>query len=420
MLPSGGMASGPRKRVTAERLFDSSIVLDIDIDLECVFGVVDNSKNMPICVDRERRPNAGAKMAQLLNDEQEDEFYTSVYGGFTEEADDVDYQSESSVEDIIDSDFVDSSAAESETVSSDEDEDGPKNKKKRRHRGVVTKAYKEPKRSKPTESSKSTAQQIDEQTEPKPKSTIKEKATGSTEGEVATFESRVLRQRTVPSTSESTGTESKSRRNDSTALRRQAMLAEIAQRKNVPEVRRLTQEELLAEAKLTEEINRRSLARYQRMEIEKKKVHFQKSKSTVPMIRYHSFTVPLVEDQPHLYGVSVDPQSSTVRAGPIITDPSARCSRNLITFADEQCLRASMPKTITPLPDPNNPAPVAPRPRRIMRICPITGLPARYLDPVTLTPYANLAAFRVLRRLYQLHLETNTPAIDLLREYRNS
>ncbi|OON23789.1 YL1 nuclear protein [Opisthorchis viverrini] len=320
----------------------------------------------------------------------------------------------------------------------------------------------EPKRSKPTESSKSTAQQIDEQTEPKPKSTIKEKATGSTEGEVATFgasvfatdlkavlmvtlsliisiESRVLRQRTVPSTSESTGTESKSRRNDSTALRRQAMLAEIAQRKNVPEVRRLTQEELLAEAKLTEEINRRSLARYQRMEIEKKKVHFQKSKSTVPMIRYHSFTVPLVEDQPHLYGVSVDPQSavislarlmcppvlsifcsSTVRAGPIITDPSARCSRNLITFADEQCLRASMPKTITPLPDPNNPAPVAPRPRRIMRICPITGLPARYLDPVTLTPYANLAAFRVLRRLYQLHLETNTPAIDLLREYRNS
>ncbi|TGZ56103.1 hypothetical protein CRM22_010194 [Opisthorchis felineus] len=269
---------------------------------------------MPICVDRERRPNAGAKMAQLLNDEQEDEFYTSVYGGFTEEADDVDYQSESSVEDIIDSDFVDSSAAESETISSDEDEDGPKNKKKRRHRGVVTKAYKEPKRSKSAESSKSAVQQLDEQTEPKPKSTVKEKATGSTEGEMATFESRVLRQRTVAATTESTGTESRSRRNESTALRRQAMLAEIAQRKNVPEVRRLTQEELLAEAKLTEEINRRSLARYQRMEIEKKKVHFQKSKSTVPMIRYHSFTVPLVEDQPHLYGVSVDPQRYVLRS----------------------------------------------------------------------------------------------------------
>ena len=49
-------------------------------------------------------------------------------------------------------------------------------------------------------------------------------------------------------------------------------------------------------------------ARYQRMEIEKKKVHFQKAKSTVPMIRYHSFTVPVIEDQPPLYGVAVDPQ----------------------------------------------------------------------------------------------------------------
>lgn len=46
-----------------------------------------------------------------------------------------------------------------------------------------------------------------------------------------------------------------------TAVKRKAFLAEIAQRKNVPEVRRLTQEELLAEAKITEEINKRSLGR---------------------------------------------------------------------------------------------------------------------------------------------------------------
>ena len=40
---------------------------------------------------------------------------------------------------------------------------------------------------------------------------------------------------------------------------KEKMLKEIAQRKNVPEVRRLTQEELLEEAKITEEINIRSL-----------------------------------------------------------------------------------------------------------------------------------------------------------------
>ena len=39
------------------------------------------------------------------------------------------------------------------------------------------------------------------------------------------------------------------------------MLKDIAAKKNVSEVRRLTQEELLAEAKLTEEINLRSLGR---------------------------------------------------------------------------------------------------------------------------------------------------------------
>ncbi|TPP62464.1 Vacuolar protein sorting associated protein 72 [Fasciola gigantica] len=113
--------------------------------------------------------------------------------------------------------------------------------------------------------------------------------------------------------------------------------------------------------------------------------------------------------------------SSTIRAAPIIADRDARCSRNLITFADSATLRAAMPRTATPLPEPSAvaPAPPVPRPRRRMRICPITGLPARYLDPITLTPYANLAAFRVLRRLYAIHLETNVAPIDLLREYRS-
>lgn len=40
------------------------------------------------------------------------------------------------------------------------------------------------------------------------------------------------------------------------------MLKDIAAKKNVPEVRRLTQEELLAEAKITEEINLRSLGKF--------------------------------------------------------------------------------------------------------------------------------------------------------------
>lgn len=41
---------------------------------------------------RERRSNAGSKIAGLLNDEEEDDFYKTQYGGFSEEKADEDYQ----------------------------------------------------------------------------------------------------------------------------------------------------------------------------------------------------------------------------------------------------------------------------------------------------------------------------------------
>lgn len=40
---------------------------------------------------RERRGNAGNKMAKLLDEEEEDEFYKTSYGGFDETENDRDY-----------------------------------------------------------------------------------------------------------------------------------------------------------------------------------------------------------------------------------------------------------------------------------------------------------------------------------------
>ena len=37
-----------------------------------------------MAASRERRVNAGSKMAKLIEDEEEDEFYTTTYGGFNE------------------------------------------------------------------------------------------------------------------------------------------------------------------------------------------------------------------------------------------------------------------------------------------------------------------------------------------------
>ncbi|CAH8674368.1 unnamed protein product [Schistosoma rodhaini] len=390
---------------------------------------------MPISVDRERRANAGARMARLLNEEEEDEFYSNIYGGFAEEEEDADYQSESSVEDVIDSDFADESSGSDEddatTIASDDDEN---KRQKRQSNRVVTKGYKEPKRAKITrfqenKLSDKKANSDKSLTDPQSKSTVQIKdrqqqitVTKKTSGQISTYERPELRASTLQATADQEAETTRRRiaTAENTAVRRKALLAEIAQRKNLPEVRRLTQEELLAEAKITEEINRRSLARYQRLEIEKKKARIQKTVNSTPMIRYHSFTVPIIEEQHNIYGVLANnDDESSIRAGPIITDPSAKCSRNLITFANDVCFRDSMPETITPLPEPGCPAPTPIRPERRLRICPITGLPARYLDPLTLTPYANLAAFRVLRRLYSIHLETKKPPIELLREYRH-
>lgn len=40
---------------------------------------------------RERRGNAGSKMCKLLDEEEEDDFYKTSYGGFNETNDDQDY-----------------------------------------------------------------------------------------------------------------------------------------------------------------------------------------------------------------------------------------------------------------------------------------------------------------------------------------
>ena len=44
-----------------------------------------------MAASRSRRANAGNKMASLLDSEEVDEFYSTTYGGFNEEAEDKEY-----------------------------------------------------------------------------------------------------------------------------------------------------------------------------------------------------------------------------------------------------------------------------------------------------------------------------------------
>ena len=144
-----------------------------------------------------------------------------------------------------------------------------------------------------------------------------------------------------------------------------------------PEYRRLTQEELLAEAKITEEINLASLDAYQKLELEKKKTKSHKNVFNGPTIRYHSTTMPLLD--------SDDEASDNLKQ-----------SRNFITFSDEETLRNifGIKKADTDV-------------AKVPQKCVATGLPAKYFDPLTNCPYANLFAFKKIREIYAAKIATD-------------
>ena len=66
------------------------------------------------------------------------------------------------------------------------------------------------------------------------------------------------------------------------------------------------------------------------------------------------------------------------------------CSRTFITFTDHNIFNDVFPQVRRKAPQ---------RP-----ICPVTRLPAKYIDPITETPYATLQAFRLIRDAYTKQL----------------
>jgi len=318
--------------------------------------------------EREKRVNAGNRMSRMLEAEEEDDFYKTTYGGFEEEVNDDDYESEASDSDTVDSDF---SIDEDDQVKSEDEDDEPKRQKR-----VLTKAYKEPKKtsSKPTES------------KPKPKKESQKQEPLSVQIYHSPVGKKSLRNTTA----------AKSAAVVERAKEREAhskMLKEIAARKNVPEVRRLTQDELLEEAKLTEQINLKSLENYQRLELEKKKAKSTKQNYKGPVIRYQSVTMPLIEELPIEAEINVDEDfDGEPQAKRLAMANAEQCSRTFITFTDEKFFKEYFPKR-------KNKAPVK-------QFCPVTRQPAKYFDPITQTPYANAQAFKIIRDAYAQHLES--------------
>ncbi|KAG8175321.1 hypothetical protein JTE90_002866 [Oedothorax gibbosus] len=299
-----------------------------------------------LCTTRERRANAGSKMAVLLENEDADDFYQSAYGGFAEDAEDNDFDEEQE-ENVSDESDSDISIDENDEPVSDHEED---DKKKRKMR-VVTKAYTEP-------DSK------------KPKKEVKKQAPRERSSTSKPFIPNYERKRMRESTTKK-----------SLAVKQRSQAALKSQDKNKKkstENYALTQEELLEEAKITELENLKSLETFQKLELEKKKTKVVKRAYTGPTIRYHSTTMPVIDI---VEGENDKEESKTV----------GRCTRNFVTYPDEAILKQ--------LFDFEKPKPVP------KSTCIVTRLPARYFDPLTKQPSANLNVFRIIREAYYTQLE---------------
>jgi len=158
---------------------------------------------------------------------------------------------------------------------------------------------------------------------------------------------------------------------------RRVYLKGVASLRNTGEVRKLTQEELLEEAKITEEINLESLEAYQQIELKKKENKRMKLIQECPRICTSSMTINESNDQ---WNDLLD-ESYQLESIP------ERCSRQFISFTHIQTYN----ETFSKLNSSN---------RHHRRLCPITGMPAQYFDSLTQMPYATLEAFKILRRIY--------------------
>ncbi|XP_022200028.2 vacuolar protein sorting-associated protein 72 homolog isoform X2 [Nilaparvata lugens] len=339
-----------------------------------------------MAMERERRTNAGNRLAKVLDEYEEDDFYKTTYGGFEEIENDVDYQSEEEGEDEVDSDF---SIEENDEPKSDVEEDEGKSKRGK----LVTKAYKEPKPAKKVERKPKIVEEKNEKKKERGQSEIIAPGDHS--------ERKSTRQSTLVKSAET--------------ARRVKERTERGRKKTrkLKEEEHLTQEQLLEEAKITEIENLKSLEKYQKMELERKKNKCMK-KNTVgeSYIRYHSVAMPLVEEIS-----SSNNENDVIKSEnddgdeKSSKDTGAKCERTFITFSKPEIFEKYFPKRDPPKP-------------HVPNYCTITRQPAKYLDPVTQLPYANMHAFRVLREAYYQQLELkgdkSKPEIAAWLEWRQS
>ncbi|NXM54690.1 VPS72 protein, partial [Illadopsis cleaveri] len=163
-----------------------------------------------------------------------------------------------------------------------------------------------------------------------------------------------------------------------TFLRLQERQVQSKRKKGGPNYERpLTQEELLEEAKITEEINLRSLGQQ------------EWDTGNGNGILGWEWGRAKITEEINLLDPDSHPTTTPTAASPPF--PPAKCSRTFISFSDDATFERCFPKSKPPrLP--------------VRELCPVTHKPALYRDPITDIPYSNARAFRIIREAYRKYI----------------
>lgn len=146
-----------------------------------------------------------------------------------------------------------------------------------------------------------------------------------------------------------------------------------------------SQQELLEEAKLTEEENLKSLEKFEKLELARKQTRAKPRVSYLSSVKFISKAYPLFEDN-NTENIKIIDEHSDKQ------EPHEYCERTTITVNEPHEFERLFPKKIA--------KPVKPH-----RQCVFTGEYARYRDPLTDHPYKNQKIFALLRTVYSMHLD---------------
>ncbi|KAJ2662870.1 Vacuolar protein sorting-associated protein 72 [Coemansia sp. RSA 1199] len=318
---------------------------------------------MSLSSGRRRRQNAGNKMLVMIQEER-----AKIESGEAVLSDeDEDFARKDDVEDIVDSDFeeTDSEAEQTTEAATKEAEDMLEKAKRRKLRKMARKHRVVPQFA---SSKRKTADSR--------KCAIPAQTTDSTESAIPVAENQTKLPEFAVRFSSRASAVRKAQESEALEQEREELAAIKRKRRkgkrNVDEPE-LTQEQLLEEAKQTEIENIEKLKEFQTMEAEEKQRQRRMAARKEPL---------MIRPIAHW-------ESRTV---PIPADPDAGSTTE---FRSESIYALKhLDKTHYPL----NPW-VSNRPVMPPKICPVTGLPARYFHPRAKVPYSNARAYHILEEL---------------------